>query len=939
MSKPIHSSLALALLLSAFHVACSAPEPAPKFGEPAGAPGAGTGGTTGGGTGGAGTGGTTNPERCDDRSDCTPAEPYCEPSSGHCVACIADGHCAPTTTCVGGRCEPRKACVADAECAPGRCDPDAGTCVECTEASHCAPEQLCRGGHCEKQTSCTSDAACGATGRRCLVEAGFCVDCLVLEDCGEPFFCSAEHVCEVDRCDQGEGICRGLRLAAICNAAGDGFDEKPCGEGQSCKQTGEKAACTDWACTPGPKYCDGNKVVECSEAGLSIVSSEDCGDAKHCESGGCVAKFCEPNELFCRDEAIQRCNEYGTGATVEAPCTAEQFCDAQKAACVDDLCAEGQPACDGTRATTCTENGDGFESGGTDCADAETESACDGGVCMPLICAAGAFHCVSGDVTRCSANRVRWEPHDLCASSEHCVEGVDACQTDKCVQGAGRCEGTVIKTCNADGSGFEPSVFDCQAENKACVDGECRKRICSPNQHFCSEGNVVRCDATGTAFGGYDTCYPNEFCTDGWSTCRSDLCTQGQPTCNGTVLTTCKADGSGPTPGGTDCATDGKVCDEGKCAPKVCDKLERYFCSSGDVWFCSASGATKSLRGDCQAGQYCTDGSSYCHNDVCSQGAEVCNGTVATTCNADGSGFQPGGTDCAVDGRACADGKCVPKVCDNVGKYHCSGGDVWYCSPNGATKTVQDDCAANEYCTDGYSYCLSDRCSQGAAACNGNIATTCNADGSGYQPGGTDCAVDGKVCNDGQCVPKVCDKLSSYFCSEGDVWLCSPNGATMTFQYDCAATQYCTDGYYYCRSDLCSQGAAACNGNIATTCNADGSGYQPGGVDCAADGKVCDGGSCVPKVCDKPDRYFCSGGDVYYCSATGASKRLEETCSSTEYCKEGWSYCQVDVCTQGAAACNGSIATTCKADGSGYEAGGVDCKQLSQTCRAGVCAP
>jgi len=42
-------------------------------------------------------------------------------------------------------------------------------------------------------------------------------------------------------------------------------------------------------------------------------------------------------------------------------------------------------------------------------------------------------------------------------------------------------------------------------------------------------------------------------------------------------------------------------------------------------------------------------------------------------------------------------------------------------------------------------------CTPNAALCNGNVATTCNSCGTGYNAGGTDCAAQGKLCKNGVC--------------------------------------------------------------------------------------------------------------------------------------------------------------------------------------------
>jgi len=89
----------------------------------------------------------------------------------------------------------------------------------------------------------------------------------------------------------------------------------------------------------------------------------------------------------------------------------------------------------------------------------------------------------------------------------------------------------------------------------------------------------------------------------------------------------------------------------------------------------------------------------------------------------------------------------------------------------------------------------------------------------------------------------------------------------------------------------------------------DGSGFAPGGTDCTQAGKVCANATCLPKVCE-PGGYFCSGGNVNLCGPTGATSSLAATCSTYQFCKEGVSTCQTDVCVAGNPTCNGNMTAT-----------------------------
>jgi hypothetical protein len=62
-----------------------------------------------------------------------------------------------------------------------------------------------------------------------------------------------------------------------------------------------------------------------------------------------------------------------------------------------------------------------------------------------------------------------------------------------------------------------------------------------------------------------------------------------------------------------------------------------------------------------------------------------------------------------------------------------------------------------------------------------------------------------------------------------------------------------------CRTRLCTPSQPACDANVATTCNALGSGYLPGGTSC--DPQVCVSGQCRDLVC-APNTRRCEAGYV-----------------------------------------------------------------------------
>jgi hypothetical protein len=87
------------------------------------------------------------------------------------------------------------------------------------------------------------------------------------------------------------------------------------------------------------------------------------------------------------------------------------------------------------------------------------------------------------------------------------------------------------------------------------------------------------------------------------------------------------------------------------CAPGT------LFCSGAQLRQCSPSGDTSTLVTNCGANEYCDSASGSCRSQVCAPNQPVCAASRATTCNADGSGPAPGGTDCGA--RSCMAGTCV----------------------------------------------------------------------------------------------------------------------------------------------------------------------------------------------------------------------------------------------------------------------------------------
>ncbi|HEX2674091.1 MAG TPA: hypothetical protein VHM25_24615, partial [Polyangiaceae bacterium] len=506
-----------------------------------------------------------------------------------------------------------------------------------------------------------------------------------------------------------------------------------------------------------------------------------------------------------------------------------------------------------------------------------------------------------------------------------------------CTPGTSDCDakGETVQQCATDGLSIA-SQTDCAANGEQCYLAQCKPKACEPGSQFCQGSEQRECVANGTDSIVKLTCAAGSYCssTQGDTTtlsCVSQKCTPSAAMCDGTRATHCDSVGSGPVSGGTNCAKDGRVCLGGDCREVICSGA---FCKDNEAWSCSESGTVAKLSVVCPANTYCLDGA--CNIATCTAGQAICSFGVATTCKADGSGPEPGGTDCGASDQVCVSGACVPKVC-SPNSYFCVGGNPQACNSTGTASTQQTTCSAAYFCKPGLSGCQPDVCKVGQALCNGTVATTCAEDGSGPAAGGTDCAADNKVCYSGTCLPKICEP-SQYFCQGGNSYLCGSTGATSTLNDACLTSEYCQPGSSYCQADVCTASAAVCNGAKLSTCAADGSGPIDAGTACAT-GSTCYAGACKPVICT-PDALQCSGNTIQRCTNNGTAWGTIQTCDSASYCNELATpiACAVDICVPAANTCNGEKLATCGADGGHFATTGTDCAASNLVCAlTGTC--
>lgn len=70
-------------------------------------------------------------------------------------------------------------------------------------------------------------------------------------------------------------------------------------------------------------------------------------------------------------------------------------------------------------------------------------------------------------------------------------------------------DATHAKVCGDDG---KPAEVDCGAKGRRCVKGVCAKTLCKPNELHCDQGQVYRCDESGSSRTLVTACRPDGIC-------------------------------------------------------------------------------------------------------------------------------------------------------------------------------------------------------------------------------------------------------------------------------------------------------------------------------------------------------------------------------------------------------------------------------------------
>ena len=521
---------------------------------------------------------------------------------------------------------------------------------------------------------------------------------------------------------------------------------------------------------------------------------------------------------------------------------------------------------------------------------------------------------------------------------------------------AGPCEGDACPcTASGDCDDQDPCTED------LCADGECtHDSLCQADQ-VCTAGGCCtpQCDAGSCGSdgcgGACGPCADDEYCDgdeDGGSwQCLTQTCKPETLYCTGDVLATCTASGSGADPdepeqdctagGATQCVDDmgpyGGTDGESGCAcvPDCTDK------------FCGSDGCGSECA-PCGAGTYCDVASLpwTCAAQACTPDSTYCDGDTVQTCDPVGAGAVAGQEIWCPD--AVTQGVCQEP---EAGKAECSCAPDCpadnECGDNGCGD-VCGTCVGETYCD--LTVCATWVCAPSEATCNGNIATTCNAAGSGYQPGGSNCAtqanwgcLDGycgcisqceaklcgddgcgnscgtcasnEYCDDGACAEQQCDPQGGMQCNPADMgWVygCTVDGTWGQKMYDCTSEGGCKDG------DCASGGGDSCNVqgdqhclDSATLEYCNGMTWQTTNCSSMGAGYVCENNNCIPGGgggCTEGDMVCQPGTNNQAKCVGGGNFELLQNCAEIG---DSW-ICEMGQCKDGA--------------------GGPDCSCSGQAC-------
>lgn len=566
------------------------------------------------------------------------------------------------------------------------------------------------------------------------------------------------------------------------------------------------------------------------------------------------------------------------------------------------------------------------------CGDGVREGAeqCDGSACCTAGCtfsAAGAAHAACTDLTPADCQVAACDGAGTCAQTQAAAADGAAC-------GDGVCNQCTAGTCGASAAGApgpgctgtagECSIADVCDGAGACATGDLAAGTACTDATP-TDCRLAQCTGTGTCNQTQGTVANGAGCGDGvCDQCSAGACVATAagvpgPGCAGAANDCSTADAcdgggactTGDFPAGTACTdltpTDCRAAQcsgAGSCNQAAVNRADGIGCGDGVCNQCASGSCVASAAG--AAGPGCTAGATGCSAaDTCNGGGAcqpnhlganvVCDDTTPTDCRdarCDGGGGCDQLATAEPDGTACPAGTCGAGTCEPL-------------RAQGAACAVAAQCASG-FCADGF--CCDDACTASCDTCAGFFTQgTCTTALVGM-PG------------DPSCAPYACG---------GDSAACP---TSCTWDFECAATGYCTGGACaskgddgaacsaanQCLSGHCVEGVC-CNGPCGGACDTCASAAAPGV--CSPAGAGAPGApSCLPFVCNGATPscplgcasdlncapgHFCDGG------ACVARLAIGQTCGGDNQCASD--HCVDGVCC--GSACDGAC-EACDLDGS-----------------------
>ena len=440
---------------------------------------------------------------CSSDINCKQLGMVCDKQAGRCVECLDSAECPDGQYCLDDFCV-----ATECEAGSGKCQDNAvvmcaGNGSGWETAAECGAAQYCEKAECKDFLCAPDDIWCDGEVYKVCSDDGKSVE--HEEDCGaSDEYCSVSG-CLDTVCEPDSKFCVDNATKGVCNEDGMDFFSDPCPEQHFCEQ----GTCWAWVCIPGSFFCEDNKATVCTSSGSGVLNEMDCGQ-KVCIDGFCQDLMCAPNADYCADgDTIGHCTEDGMSLVPE-DCPVNHSC--KDAACHPWICTPGAPICEAQIATFCDSLGLAPLPNGQNCS--ALQKPCVDGVCVDCVPQCDGKEC--GD-NGCggSCGECPLPPGATCVIATECIQGSCAYEVqqyfcvvdDICVPSGTENPDNSCEKCqpNQSQNGWSPADngISC-GDSLTCHEGKCCNFDC--------DGKVCGDDGCGGVCG---LCGPDELCCEG----------------------------------------------------------------------------------------------------------------------------------------------------------------------------------------------------------------------------------------------------------------------------------------------------------------------------------------------------------------------------------------------------------------------------------------